>query len=545
MKKKWICLVMLLGGVFFLLISCTQRIFVPIPIAGRTYDITLYLNLPENGLTVENLADGETVTVRKRTDLNNEYIPIIEDGSYIFGGWFLDSSGLIPYGDVSDGMIVYAAWISVWDGQSSDTDSIASQYTEDVIVIKDSSELMGLSDIVNGVTAEAEITDTTFSGKTIKLINDIDLAGHEWTPIGLSDSFRGSVVGKEGGTSIKGLMITNLHAGSNLSNTNYAGLFGSVEDASFSNLNISGEISVNSTDYSASSIYAGAIAGYVQGGTSIENCTSDVRISIKSKYSQAGGIVGLVSGDNNRIAGCENTGDITSDGTQETMAGGVIGRIYPGSCEITGCVNRGNIMSAGFNETNHTSSYAGGIAGAVEEVTEQIVNISDCQNYGNIHADDNPDASNPAITTAGGIIGLLNNLQDASKIYVSSSVNNGSVSTRYYRYDSYVYSGGIIGYIAHRSRDTDSLVSISGNTNNGQVKAENMISSDVTIAGGVTSIIDKPAAGYCEIIDNMNTGTLEGELTGYVAGASVAINPLIISGNRTTVAGLEEIELIQ
>ena len=536
------------GGVLIvLLLSCSQRVYIPVPILDRTYDVTLYLNLPENGLSVSNMSDGNVVSVRKGTDLDSEYIPLIDDGSYRFGGWYLDAEGLRPVGEVAGNTVVYASWVSVWDGKDSDTASIASQYASGTIVIRNAAELKGLADIVNGTAIESAVSDITFSGKTIRIENDIDLCDKEWTPIGLKKDypFKGDVVGNDDRTTITGLRITGLYASSSLPNTYLAGLFGRAENASFSNLSVSGEISVDTVDYVATSVYSGTIAGYVTGGTVFKNCFSDVTAEARSRFTHSGGIVGLVSGTGNSFMDCENIGDITADGTQEAMAGGIVGRIYPGSCEILGCINRGNIESAGFSAIEHTSSYAGGIIGSIEEVTTHIVNVTECDNYGNVHADDNPDAEDPAITTAGGIVGLLNNLQGASTLFVSSSVNDGEISTRYYRYDSYVYTGGIIGYIAHRSTNGDSLTSVIGNTNNGHVRAENVISDEVTIAGGITAIIDKPYASQCEIKDNINSGELEAELIGYVAGASAAVRPLEISGNSTTISSQPEIGLTE
>ena len=509
--------------------------------------MTLFLNLPEDGLSVANISDGAVVSVKDGVDLNSVYIPVIDNGSYRFVGWYLDAEGMRPVGEVAGNTVVYASWISVWDGKDSDTASIASQYASGTIVIQNAAELKGLADIVNGTATESAVSDITFSGKTIRIETDIDLCDKEWTPIGLENDypFKGDVVGNDDRTTITGLRVTGLYAGSSSLNTYLAGLFGRAEDASFSNLSISGEIAVDAMDYSQSSVYCGAVAGYVTGKTSFDNCVADVTAGAKSRTTRAGGIAGLVSGIGNSLVDCENIGDITADGTQEAMAGGIIGRIYPGSCDITGCINRGNIESAGFSAFDHTSSYAGGIIGSVEEVNAHTVNVIGCHNYGNVHADDNPDAENPAITTAGGIVGLLNNLQAASKLYVSSSVNDGEISTRYYRDDSYVYTGGIVGYIAHRSTDTDSLTSVVGNTNNGLVMAENMISDVMTIAGGVTAIIDKPYASQCEIKDNINSGELEAELIGYVAGASAAVQPLQLSGNSTTISGQPEIGLIE
>ena len=73
-----------------------------------------------------------------------------------------------------------------WDGVSSDV----SWFNEniDVYKIRNAAQLKGFSDLVKG--------GNSFEGKTIYLMNDIDLGiGHVWKPIGANDETEVSFMG--------------------------------------------------------------------------------------------------------------------------------------------------------------------------------------------------------------------------------------------------------------------------------------------------------------------------------------------------------------
>lgn len=122
-----------------------------------------------------------------------------------------------------------------------------------------------------------------FAGKTIRLVEDIDLGGAPWVPIGkdMRTAFCGVFDGC--GKCITGMQIYG--------DLKYAGLFGVVTGvdklltAEIYNVRLS-EINIKTTNEHA---YAGGVVGYAQEGVRIEKCS--VGGMVESTYC-AGGIIG-------------------------------------------------------------------------------------------------------------------------------------------------------------------------------------------------------------------------------------------------------------
>jgi hypothetical protein len=92
----------------------------------------------------------------------------------------------------------------------------------------------------------------TYEGKTVVLANNIALTGN-WTPIGSSvtNPFSGTFDGQ--GNTISGLQVSDVQ---------YAGLFGYVKDGQIKNVGIAAfEVRVTSN----SNAYAGGLVGYASG----------------------------------------------------------------------------------------------------------------------------------------------------------------------------------------------------------------------------------------------------------------------------------------
>ena len=139
-----------------------------------------------------------------------------------------------------------------WDGMTAK----ALDLTAEPIEIHDAAQLYALSQAVNN--------GNNFSGKTIKLINDIDLNNKEWTPIGM--------IGQDGAVSFRGTFDGNGKTIKNLRvNNKLAGLFGQVwgatiKDLTIENANIQG------------SEKAGKLMAYVHGSAE----TMDVPTQIEN-----------------------------------------------------------------------------------------------------------------------------------------------------------------------------------------------------------------------------------------------------------------------
>lgn len=140
-----------------------------------------------------------------------------------------------------------------------------------------------------------------FKGKTIQLVNDIDLGDKEWTPI---LSFKGTFDGQ--GHTIKKL---NINIDLPQSTDQYlprihTGLFESIYDGSVTQLGVVGVVNVTVVNQPVS---VGAIASRSNG--TITQCYTDVAITITSDTQcAAAGITGDLTGT---ISDCYTVGNIT------------------------------------------------------------------------------------------------------------------------------------------------------------------------------------------------------------------------------------------
>ncbi|WP_293670148.1 hypothetical protein [uncultured Parabacteroides sp.] len=241
----------------------------------------------------------------------------------------------------------------------------------DPILISSGEELAYLAQQVNnneklkvGGDSGTEITNTNgFSDKYFALSATIDLAGGEWTPIGMgSYPFSGHFDGK--GHTVSGLKM-DLHVeGLDLTWT-LAGLFGNVEDGTLQNLGV--ELADAGIVVSAEKgdVFAGGIAGKIaasDGKTVIlRNCyvtgKGDVRITGAGKDASAGGITGYATqGGIVRITHCYTLVDVEATGTKKIYAGGVVGYA---NREFSYTYATGNVEAKGG-----TILTAGGICGS-------------------------------------------------------------------------------------------------------------------------------------------------------------------------------------
>ncbi len=161
------------------------------------------------------------------------------------------------------------------------------------------------------------------------LMNDIDLAGYNWVPIGDGNySFQGYFDGN-------GYTIKNVDC--NMSDTDKVGLFGSVS-GTIENLNVIDAYIVGKND-------VGGIVGY-GGGGAIRDCSFSGEV-IGEQW--VGGIVGgNVFGS---VEGCSNEGAVTGN----YSVGGIVGHDYEGT--VSSCNNYGYVNG---------DSYTGDIIGLDE-----------------------------------------------------------------------------------------------------------------------------------------------------------------------------------
>lgn len=246
-----------------------------------------------------------------------------------------------------------------------------------------------------------------------KLMNDIDLSGTEWTPIGLNGT---SVAGFDGsGFAIKGLTIAKGNGAA------YCGLFSTLQNATISNLTIE-NAAISGTDY------CGALAGSAR-NTTVRNV--QVVNSTVTGSGYCGGLVGEAKATTATL--CVFNGNLTCSGTHAAGIFATADKASSVECSCTsGTINgtgdsttaaglvaelRGTVTDC-FSSANLTSTgYTAGVAAT------NFGSVANCYASGNLTSD----------TLAGGLV-AYNDGTDASlshsvaaneQISISSQTGNG------------------------------------------------------------------------------------------------------------------------
>ena len=231
-----------------------------------------------------------------------------------------------------------------------------------------------------------------------KLGNDIDLSDYgAWTPIGGSTAFSGTFEGN--GKTIKGLTVNT--------SSQYGGLFGNVS-GTVKNLNVKGTVTVNMTSSSATSVYAGLVAGNVGLFGTVDSCSAEGNVSATLNcsasssflsspkgYAYAGGVIGSSSSFYEFSELSHKSGTVTAKasmtnkGNAFAYAGGVAGK---SGATIVDSYNKGNVSATATASSGETTAYSGGISGYGK-------NFATSYNTGDISA------SGTTVANAGAIAG--------------------------------------------------------------------------------------------------------------------------------------------
>lgn len=252
------------------------------------------------------------------------------------------------------GNLIGITSIEVQAETTSDTSWYQEGQTE--FTISDEADLRGLADLVNGDDS------VSFENCTIKLGNNIDLNNIKWTPIGKTSDkpFKGNFDGQN-------YSIINLYVEETISESEtivpeiYAGLFGYIEGAENSNLEIK-NIILNNVEVSVKHEGGqtlskrdkipgvGSLAGYSK-YVNISNCNINSG-KLVSDVGCVGGLIGRGIGtiDNCDIKNC----DVNSTLTYFGLAG-VVGIL--GSGDAKNLTFKGKV--SGFGQ------YVAGIVGSI------------------------------------------------------------------------------------------------------------------------------------------------------------------------------------
>jgi len=226
----------------------------------------------------------------------------------------------------------------------------------DPYIINTKAQLEAFRDAVNA--------GNSYSGKYIKLGDNIDLNNEEWTPIGLY-SYRSNSTEKSSTVSVEksfnGIFDGNNKTISNLkiSGTNGgkaylgAGLFGYCND-SF----IIKNLTINNADVFGR-LYIGAVVGFPYTGTEISNCKVTGNIKIEGSW-YVGGIAGngyvntikdcsVIGNNGSYIGGCELYNHNYFNSEYNGYFGGIIGFRGEGSQKIENCTVKNITLKAMCN----------------------------------------------------------------------------------------------------------------------------------------------------------------------------------------------------
>ena len=207
-----------------------------------------------------------------------------------------------------------------------------------------------------------------FSGITLNLTTDVDLSGHDWTPI---KTFRGTFNG--GGHSVLNMRVA-LEDGEN-------GFFGYLNKAVVKDINIEqADVEMLSSN---SYFNQGILAGWAN-NAKVTGCSTTGSITADASGSDVpsvGGFIGSCKG-NTSIVSCWSTADVTTTSTEDAvMLGGLVG-------QWENAANGAEIIDSYFGGTvtaaEATTSTAG-ILGAGLSFNGEVVLISGCVSYGQLN----------------------------------------------------------------------------------------------------------------------------------------------------------------
>ena len=263
--------------------------------------------------------------------------------------------------NISNGFDTPGYEVKIWDGESI----VAPAYDENAktYTINEPSQLAWLAAAVSGTLPDvtrATIPADSFAGKTFILINDVDLGGNEWTPIGMGGKhFEGTFDGN--GKTIKGLRVAKRHAASQ------AALFCSLAGNAVIKDVVIDEAYIKYPN-DGKDFYASAIAGTIYGTVKFEeirvkNSTITGNNKIGAIFAHDGSST-QITVDNCHVDNCYIASEDTEDGGN---VGGLIGLYQTGStnaCKISNSSVK-NSTIVGINSKNNgkraNSEFIGGI----------------------------------------------------------------------------------------------------------------------------------------------------------------------------------------
>lgn len=207
----------------------------------------------------------------------------------------------------------------------------------------------------------------TYAGKTVKLMNDVDLAGIEWNPVGQTGAtqFQGIFDGQ--GKTISNMTVNNPSESEHVS----SGFFGWLEntsgvvvkDVKFDKANVTG------------SHYVGVVAGYLSGtitGCEVNGSTvNGVNMNSEANGDKVGGIVGYINAgtvSNNTVTNCSVIGN--------RDIGGIVGAITAETTFTSNAVSDTKITYETEKSYGSAGAIVSGRLGVVPDSTNTSSNVT-------------------------------------------------------------------------------------------------------------------------------------------------------------------------
>ena len=341
-----------------------------------------------------------------------------------------------------------------WNGAIATSFEGGNGSTSSPYLIKTPDQLAYLAKLINDTS-----TASAYSGKSYKLVADIDLGGREWTPIGatmaVSDSdtakqrFKGTLDGD--GYSITNFKITQKQSiavgfftiteGATIKNLTMQGkvtaglvnmttshvpgmamVVGAAYSTTFDNVTLYANVSIKSSS-AIKTYWVGALTGYSSGST-VNNCK--FYGTVETKLSAMGAVVGGVVGNSRTLTLTNVYSDVDvyarDLGEQSNFIGGLIGHFYSNKTPVDTLVIKGCTVTGDISANTARSVVIGGLVGCVGGTPQK-----EYQKNGDdyvLDADGNQIVTGISYTT-GGKATVENNAFDGT-IHVMKEGNIGS-----------------------------------------------------------------------------------------------------------------------
>ena len=356
------------------------------------------------------MSDNNTVERSFTTDIpvKRNYLTTIK------GDILTDGNNIVV--NVEEGFEQPENLYEIWDGLSVSEPAIENDPVsgKPVGVIDSAADLAWLAQYVNGTIA------STFATRGNEVMNfvlkaDIDLNNQPWIGIGTEENnFVGTFDGN--GHKIANLNLVETEAKEGKA---FIGFFGYAKNATIKNLTFENvNINIPCLDIDHSQGHIGAVAGSLEGTSTIENVTvkGDIKVEAtvtangasrvavvaggnsygnvtmknvhvianEGSYLKANNNVGALAGQLQGVSVFENcSSNIDVTGTK-FFAGGIIG-LAAGNQTFTNCHTTGNVtITAGREGKAHDHYRVGGIAGGWADGAKNVCTLTNCSYTGEL-----------------------------------------------------------------------------------------------------------------------------------------------------------------